>query len=282
MILQFEKMHGLGNDFILCDLNQFSLSNIDNISLYNVIDKKILQQLANRKLGIGCDQLIFYEKKTDGINILIYNADGEFAEMCGNAFRCIGLLMYKKHQSQKTTITSNARKYQVNFIEKHTDDIGIFSAEMGTQQENLQSANIINNVKIILTQNNIDFSYVDFVNLANKHLIVFLNEFLSKNIINTIAIIINKTIANLNISFAKIMNNNQIDITVFERGTGLTDACGSAASAVAFSANKNNFIENSQIQIKQIGGILQIKIDSNNIITQTGIANYVFSGEILI
>ncbi len=270
-------MQGLGNDFVF----------IEGTQLTRNLDKKDIQFLCDRKFGIGCDTLVIYQKNNNEITSRFFNNDGSEAEICVNASRCLALLMKRNFELLELDLKTKYKNYKTKIVdEKIFVNVGrpSFSyLDLGIENKNINVDNLLNDLD--LSQNEI--SYIDracAISVGNPHLILFLKETIPQKLKQKIGEKLEKFSLfknRINVSFAKIMNELEIQLEVFERGVGFTLACGSGASATAFSAHKLKFIED-KIRVKQPGGNLEILIKSDGSIIQKGSANYVFKGEILI
>jgi len=273
--ISFDKMQGLGNDFVFVEESQ----------LLKNLDEKDIKFLCDRKFGIGCNTLVIYQRKSNEVTARFFNSDGSEAEICVNAFRCLALLMKKNFGLCELELKTKSKTYKTKIVdEKIFVNVGLPSfahADLGI--ENADVDNLLSNLD--LTQN--ENSYIDracAISVGNPHLILFLKKSIPQKIKQKIGEKLEKFSLfknRINVSFAKIINELEIQLEVFERGVGFTLACGSGASATAFSAHKLKLMGN-KIRVKQPGGNLEITIKSDGSIIQKGSANYVFKGEILI
>ena len=277
MKILFDKMQGLGNDFVFVEESQLTRN----------LDEKDIKFLCDRKFGIGCDTLVIYQRKNDEITTRFFNSDGSEAEICVNALRCLALLMKKNFGIFELDLKTKFKSYKTKIVdEKIFVNVGqpSFShSDLGISNKSIDVDNLLNDLD--LTQNEI--SCVDrscAISVGNPHLILFLKKPISRKIKQKIGEKLEKFSLfknRINVSFAKIINELEIQLEVFERGVGFTLACGSGASATAFSAYKLKLMKN-KIRVKQPGGDLEITIKSDGSIIQKGSANYVFKGEISI
>ena len=278
MKVRFDKMQGLGNDFVLMEESQLS----ENLSAEDV------KFLCDRKFGIGCDTLVVYRRKENEVTAKFFNQDGSEAEICVNASRCLALLMYKKFGLLELNLKTKSKTYETKIVdEKIFINVGrpSFSySDLGISDSKISEKNIDDLLSDLdLTPNEI--SYIDracAISVGNPHLVLFLKKFVPQKIKQKIGENLEKFSLfknRINVSFAKIINELEIQLEVFERGVGFTLACGSGASAAAFCAYKFNLL-GDKIRVKQPGGDLEIFIKSDGSIIQKGPANYVFEGKI--
>ncbi len=277
MILKFDKLHGLGNDFVFINRKLLPLNFHFTKEQYSFF--------SNRKFGIGCDLIVIYEYKDRNIWASFINRDGSSAEICGNACRCLGLLLKKITNLNNFILYTDISSYEI--IINH-DNISVNMGIPTLSYKNIGINNPLVNLNNILSflcltnkeKEEIIDGYV--IGLGNPHLILFLKQNLDINFMENLgrklencSIFSNR----INVSFAKIINSKEIDLTVFERGVGITMACGSGACATAFAAFKLGKVA-SELTIHQKGGSLNIIINNDSSITQQGQAKYVFYGEI--
>lgn len=261
--IPFVKMHGLGNDFVI----------IEHSLLLEIKDiKKIVVNISNRQIGIGCDQFITYTKDNHSISMNIFNQDGSKAQACGNASRCLSRLMFDQHGIKNIAIHVGDKKITCTYSDANniTVDMGIasFSANWMPSQEKLwQLAEVYR----------IEPKEVICVDVGNPHLIIFSKlsdkdkKILGRNLQGH-----NLFPNGVNVNFAQIQDDNII-LKVWERGAGFTMACGSGASASFAAANKLGFVDTTAKVFFTLGSLKMQKKD--NQILMTGPASYVFTGE---
>lgn len=277
MIIEFEKMHGLGNDFIFIDKSKLS----EEINF----DAETCKFLSERKFGIGCDTIIVYECENESAKAIFINPDGSRAEICVNAARCLGLLLNKKNGLSHFELISCGKTYKIDLEgEIISVDIGkpSFSHEdLGIEDFNIALFDILPHLNLKKTELPI-FQKACALSVGNPHLILFMKKPIlrrKKEIIGSRLESFPLFKNRINVSFAIITNKNEIELEVFERGVGFTLACGSGACATAFAAYRFGLI-NNEIKVVQPGGSLDIFIEDNVSIVQKGGAKYVFEGKI--
>jgi len=262
MLIKFDKMQALGNDFVMIDEDQPGRS----------LERNFVVNISDRKYGIGCDTVVLYKLRNNQVTARFFNADGSEAEICGNAARCIGLLMKKRYQMFECVLDAKGKKY---FIRTDEDNIRV---EMG-RIENVCPLNVSDDLGLPDCS---DIYAAYYASIGNPHLVFFGKKIFDEKKIISMGSIFSKHSLfenGVNVSFAYISSKNEIILSVFERGAGLTFACGSGACASAALAYKNNLIRSKDIFVHQKGGDLQISIDNSEIISQIGSAFHVFSGE---
>lgn len=265
--MRFDKMHGLGNDFVITNA-QIHLSQED------------IKKICARKFGIGCDTFVQYsiDNNEPLLHVDFFNSDGSSAETCGNALRCLGLLMHMQKNWTNFTVISCGKKYSVHFHSPQEISVNMghasFSCEaLGVTDKNYDALNIGEYFPSDLPKMN-----AACVSIGNPHIVIF-SSVENREIIGTILNNRDFFANGINVSFAGVKDRNSIELQVFERGCGFTLACGSGACASAYLAYKKGLAGN-EIFVHQIGGNLKISIQKDDSIIQTGSANYVFSGEL--
>lgn len=250
----FHKMHGLGNDFAIFDCRNPKNQSFDPT-------KEQIHAYADRKLGIGFDQLILLKDiSTYDVEMLIYNADGSKAAACGNAARCVGLLLNKESGS---ILCGERILYFTKF--KDLVSVNMGSAVLGE--------------KILINGRN--YSIID---VGNQHAITWVEDLEQIDVARDGAMVANSSYFpdSINVTYAQKISNNHIEIRTWERGVGPTLACGSAACATAVFANGDILDKASSIYnitITQKGGEVTVRLVQNEVIL-TGPATYIYKGEI--
>ena len=253
------KMDGLGNDFVIIDRRR----NPINLSKEQII------KLGNRN-NVGFDQIIFIEKEINKtFPISIYNSDGNEISACGNGSRCIAYLLSKEVNTKKITLKTNNRLLNANIVGDSTVQIEmgkpIFEWSKIPLKKKLDYKNI--NIEIGDTK----FTEGFCLNVGNPHIIFFVKDCSGYDLKTIGPKIENHEIfpEKCNVTFAQINDKNNISVNVWERGAGLTKACGTAACATAVAANLEN-LENSRTEIEFSLGKLVIYIDENQQIHMKG------------
>ena len=256
------KMDGLGNDFVIID-NRQKITNLNKEQIIKICDRSF----------IGCDQLILIENDNSADAYLkFFNSDGGESGACGNGTRCIANFI-SKETNNKTIILktfSGLLKSEILGNKIVTTEIGQAKTEWSEipLSEKLDTKNL--NVKI-LDKNNKEHIGGTAVNVGNPHIIFFVNELNDFNIKKIGPKIENHFIfpEKCNVTIAQVINKDLIKVKVWERGAGLTKACGTAACATAFAGKINNLTEN-KIDIEFSTGKLSIWIDAKNSIHMKG------------
>ncbi len=253
------KMDGLGNDFIIIDRRTH---------LINLTRDKIIE-LGDRN-NIGFDQLIFIEKeKNKSFPITIFNSDGNEVSACGNGSRCIAYLLSKKINTKSIKIETSNRTLNAEIIGNLSVKLNmghpIFNWDKIPLSKELDNKKVDIEIDGKLYQNGF------CVNIGNPHIIFFVKDCFSYDLTTLGPKIENHSLfpERINVTFAQIENSHLIKVNVWERGSGLTKACGTAACATSVAAFKKKLIDNN-VDIKFNEGVLNIEIDQNNEIFMTG------------
>ncbi len=265
--LNFIKMHGLGNDFVIFNSTEKKLH-----------DPKFIKKISDRKTGIGCD-LVVITKNSDTEYCDIYakfiNSDGTTAEVCGNALRCLGKELFKLKQKKHLVIETEKRVIDIEDYGNGNICVDMGKPKYVCNSIPLSSEN--NNNKISFDLEYLEIGYA--LNLGNPHLIFFVEQ-LNRNLLEKNS----KEIENseffpegINISIVKIINKQLVKIMTHERGVGVTQACGSAACASVLIAKEKNHVTD-KVCVEMTGGKLNIEITSNNNVLMIGTAKKVFEG----
>ena len=257
--MNFTKMEGLGNDYIYIDtINQkFDLN-------YSDLAKKF----SNRNFGVGSDGIILIEKsEIADFKMRIFNKDGSEAEMCGNGIRCVGKYVYDNNLTDKLNLTIETKsgiKY-LNLIIQN-NEVSEVIVDMG-------KATLNRKISLNILDNNFN---LDYISIGNPHAVCITDLDINKygNIIENDSNFINRT----NVEFVKIIDKNNIEVSVWERGVGETLACGTGACAAFFSCYINNLVDN-EVNVILKGGVLVIKIENDHIYMK-GPCNLVYEGKI--
>ena len=256
------KMDGLGNDFVIIDNRQ----KITNLTKEQII------KICNRNF-LGCDQLILIEKdKSADAFLKFYNSDGGESGACGNGTRCVADLISKEVNNKSIVFKTISGYLRSEILGNKivTTEIGKAKIEWNEipLSEKLNTKNL--NIKIS-DKNNKEYSGGTAVNVGNPHIVFFVNQVDNFDIRKIGPNIENHKIfpEKCNVTIAQVIDKNLIKVKVWERGAGLTKACGTAACATAFAGKLNN-LTNNKTDIEFENGKLSISIDEKNSIHMTG------------
>lgn len=277
--MKFTKMHGCGNDYIYVDGAKEQISR----------DQKpeIVRRLSDRHFGIGGDGVIFINpSKEADFEMEMYNMDGSRAEMCGNGIRCVAKYVYDKGLTDKTSV-SVISSGRVKYLDLNIVDGRVSSVKVNMGSPILRAADIpvlSEKEEVIGEQIEVDgrIYKMTCVSMGNPHAVIFMDEVSDLSLEKIGPSFENhKRFPNrINTEFVKVLDEENVEMRVWERGTGETLACGTGACAVAAACVLNGLTK-EKITVKLLGGDLQIQWDrGNNLIYMTGPADMVFEGEI--
>ena len=256
------KMDGLGNDFVIIDQRQ------KNIAL----SKDQIIKICDRDF-IGCDQLI-YIKNSDNADaeLEFYNSDGSGSDACGNGTRCVAYLLSKEKNIKDISLQVGSKQLNSKLLDDGQVEtiIGVPKTDWKEipLSENLDTKNLGLSIK---DNNNKETVGGIGINVGNPHTIFFVNEIENFSIEKIGPEIENHKLfpERCNFTLAQKINKNHYRVKVWERGAGLTKACGTAACATAVAANLQN-LKNSRTEIEFSLGKLIISIDENKQIHMKG------------
>ena len=271
MTLRFRKMHGLGNDFVILDAREGAIA----------MDAARARAIADRRTGVGCDQVIMLEpSEAADVRMRIWNADGGEVEACGNAARCIALL-----EGGETSIETKGG------IIHALANGSVATVDMGEPRfgwDEIPLAYAMDTSAMPVGWDNLQNPIA--VNVGNPHVIFFLEEGETVDLATLGPRIerdplfpdgVNVNVAEVRVGGMSVdgVRRPGIDLRVWERGAGLTQACGTGACATAVAAIKYRKMT-SPIGVQLPGGLLTIEWAPGESVRMSGPATHVFSGEL--
>jgi diaminopimelate epimerase len=262
MARRFHKMHGLGNDFVVLD------ARAEPLAMTNARARAI----ADRKTGIGCDQLILVEPSTSAdARMRIFNADGGEVEACGNASRCVALLL--GGTSRIETLGGTL----VGTVDG--DGARVDMAEPRFGWEEIPLAYAMDTAAMPVAWEDLNTPIA--VNVGNPHVIFFVPDVGAVDLERLGPAIETDPLfpERVNVNIASLVDTNRISLRVWERGVGLTRACGTGACATAVAAIRSGRVA-SPVTIDLPGGTLTIEWAPSEAIRMSGPATHVFTGEL--
>lgn len=262
----FVKMHGLGNDFIIFDARDRALE----------MTEERARVLANRRRGIGCDQLIVMREsaKTD-VFMEIWNADGSRVGACGNVTRCVGQILLDETGRKQIGIETDA---------------GLLTAKMAGSRVSVNMGRAETSWSAIPVARETDTASADFacgplyrpglVNMGNPHAVFFVDDAETVDLETLGPKIENDAFfpERVNASVANVKKGT-IRLRVWERGAGITEACGTAACASVVAATRRGLIDR-KATVRLDGGDLTIEWLADDTVQMTGPATFVYAGEV--
>ena len=252
---RFHKMHGLGNDFAIFDAREAPVA----------MDPGRARAIADRRTGVGCDQVIVLEpSKVADVKMRIWNADGGEVESCGNAARCVIMLGASTIETAGGILTGDAAGVDMGMPRFGWDEIPLAyamdTAAMPVGWEELQEPAA--------------------VNVGNPHIVFFVDDAGAVDLARLGPIIEHDPLfpERINVNVASF-EDGAIRLHVWERGAGLTAACGTGACATAVTAIRSRQIE-GPVEVRLPGGSLTIDWQPGGTIRMSGPASHVFTGEL--
>lgn len=262
--IPFTKMHGCGNDYIYVDTLSHPIANPAKAAIL----------WSDRHKGIGSDGLVLIGKASipeADFSMRIFNADGSEAMMCGNASRCIGKYLYERGLTQETEIRlltlSGIKILSLKVIDDIVESVTV---DMGEP--------VLEDVKLFLE--NRGLTQGTFISMGNPHYVIFTDDVNQVEELGRVLEIHPAFPQRCNIEFAHVEEDGTIRTRVWERGSGITQACGTGACATAVVAALTGKAGRTS-QIVMDGGTLSIEWrETDHHVYMTGPATFVFDGEI--
>lgn len=266
--MRFIKMHGLGNDFVILDLRDGTSPPAPHK----------IAAIANRKTGIGCDQLIILGPKKNPESALfmaIYNQDGSEAEACGNATRCVASLIMNETGKDMVVIET-----VVGILPCWREPDGRITADMGEPKfgwKDIPLAKEIDTLHLGIGEGNVKDPVG--VNVGNPHAVFFVDNVEKLDVQKIGPGLENHELfpRKVNVEFVEVKSPTELRMRVWERNAGETHACGSGACATLVAAVRRGLAER-KADIVLDGGTLSIHWRDDNRVLMTGAAALVFDG----
>ena len=276
MLLKFTKMHGLGNDFVV----------IDAVTQNVRLTASMVRRLADRKTGIGCDQVLVIEPPSDpdiDFNYRIFNAGGEEVEQCGNGARCLARFVHDRQLTGKNSIrvkTSN-RVMTLELINKNqvAVDMGIPELNPAAIPFEASEPALLYDIEV-----NTQAESIFAVSMGNPHAVLTVQDLATAPVAELGAALEShpRFPNRVNVGFIQVIDRTEIKLRVFERGVGETEACGSGACAAAVAAIQQQLVD-SPVTVHLTRGSLKIDWKgTGHPLIMSGPAKTVFHGRIRI
>ena len=275
MLMKKKKMHGLGNDFVV----------IDNVTQNFYVNPEQIKQWADRHRGIGFDQLLLVEPPYDpdlDFHYRIFNADGSEVAQCGNGARCFAKFVKAKGLSNKNHLKVSTK---AGTMVLHIEKDGQVTVEMGEP--------MFEPASVPFKAQKPEHTYVlrvadetvlcGVMGLGNPHCVIETDD------VNTAPVAsLGEKIAqherfpeSVNVGFMQIVSRQHVNLRVFERGVGETQACGSGACAAAVIGMQQDKLDR-QVKVSLPGGDLMIRWQAGQAVKMTGPATLIFDGQMVI
>lgn len=274
MYLEFTKMHGLGNDFMVVDL----------ITQRAYLDTLTIQRLADRHFGVGFDQLLIVEPPDFpdvDFKYRIFNADGSEVEQCGNGVRCFARFVYERQLTNKKRFKVQT---SAGIVEPELGENGWVRVNMGypkflpseipflaDEPEALYDITLTDEQQLT----------IDVVNMGNPHAVTIVPNVLTADVAKIGPQVESHTRfpQRVNAGFMQIVDEKHARLRVFERGVGETMACGTGACAAAVSGMRRGLLADN-VEIELAGGKLQIEWKEGDVVWMTGPTATVYEGRL--
>ena len=273
-MLQFTKMHGLGNDFIV----------IDGISQRFTLSDAALARLADPKTGIGFDQLLLLEPPTlkgSAFKYRIFNADGSEVSQCGNGARCIAKFIKDKALTDLNEfwVETNAGRMMLSILEDGQVRVNMGVPSFAPADIPLNVESVQDQYSLLFNDQPVSFSALE---IGNPHA-VFEVESIATAPVDELGRYLQSHASfpeRVNVGFVERLSDNEINLRVYERGVGETLACGSGACAAVAAGVKRGTLSNS-VKVNLARGKLQIDYEGlDKQIYLTGTATTIYHGKL--
>ena len=279
--MKFTKMQGAGNDYVY--INGFT----EKIAQEE--KPEWVRKVSDRHFGIGSDGAIFINPSdVADFEMEMYNADGTRSEMCGNGIRCVGKYVYDKGLTDKTQFTVvSAGKIKVLDLTIENGKATLIKVNMGEPILEAKQVPVVSDSEEVIDEpiyiSEVDASYnMTCVSMGNPHAVVFMDD-VENLAIEKIGPYFENHIRfpnRTNTEFVKVLDRNNVQMRVWERGTGETLACGTGCCATAVACILNGHTD-EEVTVHVLGGKIKIFWDrESNLVYMTGPAETVFEGEI--
>lgn len=259
--ISFDKLHGLGNDYIYIDLDKYPIADIPTFA----------RNYSNRRIGIGGDGVITYHKEPSGRYMMrIFNIDGSEGMMCGNAIRCVAKLLYERGLDRHNPMTIETRS-------------GDKILDLTIEREEVTAARVDMGRPVVKEPDKEVLEIMgSYISVGNPHFVQFVFDDPDHYPLVEIGPRVERHDAfpdGVNFEVAQVIDPQYIKMRVWERGSGLTQACGTGATATAVAAIYHHLVE-PRVTVRMPGGELVIEWsgDQRDSVFMTGPATYVYSG----
>ncbi|HPZ00695.1 MAG TPA: diaminopimelate epimerase [Clostridiales bacterium] len=260
--MHFTKMHGLGNDYLY---------------VYGEVPENIAalsQTLSERHFGAGADGMIYISPSAVAdFKMRIFNADGSEAMMCGNGIRCVGKYVYDKGYTDKTHLEietlSGIKTLDLHLVNGKVKEVTV---NMGVAVPSEDKVLTVDGEKVTCVP----------VSVGNPHAVIFVDD-MEEAPLTTLGPKVERHEAfpgGVNVEFVQVLSPERLRMRVWERGSGVTMACGTGTCASVMAAISKGYCEyGSTVSVQLDGGVLKIQIAPDNTVIMTGPAEFVYEGE---
>ena len=262
--MHFTKMHGLGNDYLY---------------VYGEVPENIAElsiKLSDRHFGAGSDGMIYISPSDCAdFKMRIFNADGSEARMCGNGIRCVGKYVYDKGYTDQTCLTVETLSgIKILRMQVSAGSVRSVTVDMGEAEVSEEMQLHVHGIAVTGLP----------VSVGNPHFVIFADD-MDQVPLYMLGPQIERHEAfpgGVNVEFVQVLGNGKLRMRVWERGSGVTMACGTGACAAAAAAVYKGYAGfNAPIEVLLDGGKLEIAVSEDKTVTMTGPAEFVYEGETL-
>ena len=274
-VIRFTKMQGLGNDYIYVNVMEYPITNPEQFSI----------RWSDRRKGIGSDGLIMIGKSAIAdFSMRIFNADGSEARMCGNGARCVGKYLHDKGLTSKTEIRLDTLS-GIKILNLHlgadgkVDTVTVNMGKGLPLKVNHGSGTLVGE-KLNVGEGPTICSAID---MGNPHLVMFVKDAEKAHVSEVGPFMEHNAMFpdRANIEFAQVLDRKHIRMRVWERGSGITFACGTGACATAVASAMQGYTDADGCDVIMDGGTLNVKWDpQTKEVLMTGAAEFVFDGTV--
>ena len=274
-VIRFTKMQGLGNDYIYVNVMECPISNPEQFSI----------RWSDRRKGIGSDGLIMIGKSSIAdFSMRIFNADGSEARMCGNGARCVGKYLHDKGLTDKTEIRletlSGIKILKLHLAKDGTVDTVTVNMGQGLPLKVNHGSGTLVGETLNVGEGPTVCSAID---MGNPHLVMFVKDAEKAHVSEVGPFMEHNAMFpdRANIEFAQVLDRGHIRMRVWERGSGITFACGTGACATAVASAMQGYTDADGCDVIMDGGTLTVQWNpESKEVLMTGAAEFVFDGTV--
>ena len=274
-VIRFTKMQGLGNDYIYVNVMECPIYNPEQFSI----------RWSDRRKGIGSDGLIMIgDSAIADFSMRIFNADGSEARMCGNGARCVGKYLYENGLTSKTEIRLDTLS-GIKILNLNLDSEGKVETVTVNMGQGLPLK--VNHGEGILIGERLNvgegMTVCSAIDMGNPHLVMFVKD-AEKSRVQEVGPLMERHPMfpdRANIEFAQVLDRKHIRMRVWERGSGITFACGTGACATAVASAMQGYTDADDCDVIMDGGTLSVRWNpESKEVFMTGTAEFVFDGTV--
>ena len=274
-VIRFTKMQGLGNDYIYVNVMEYPITNPEQFSI----------RWSDRRKGIGSDGLIMIGKSAIAdFSMRIFNADGSEARMCGNGARCVGKYLHDKGLTSKTEIKLDTLS-GIKILNLHLDSDGKVDTVTVNMGKGLPLKVNHGDGTLVGEKLNVGEgpTICSAIDMGNPHLVMFVKDAEKAHVSEVGPFMEHNAMFpdRANIEFAQVLDRKHIRMRVWERGSGITFACGTGACATAVASAMQGYTDADGCDVIMDGGTLNVQWNpETKEVLMTGPAEFVFEGTI--